>query len=439
MPITDPVVPTTFSPWKRGLYWLLLLAPLFFLSYGQVNQFTATRNDVGSLVFNWEHNIPFMPWTIVPYWSIDLLYGLSLFICTSRQEQTRHAWRLISASLIACIGFLLFPLEFTFTRPDSPGVFGWLFRQLELFDLPYNQAPSLHIILTWLLWLRFRQHLSGPMRWFVGGWFWLIAASVLTTWQHHMIDVISGIVVGMIISYMIPITGRWYWRKTSPRHRSLASRYALSGIILLALALLLPGSLILLWPATALCLVAVGYTGAGNAIFQKTEEGRLSLSARWLLWPYLLGARLSACWFSRRIPSFSVITDGIAVGGFQAHRSFTTVLDLTAEFHRRDRLSSHWISQPLLDLVVPELSELQCAVNNLRQLRQNNEPVLVCCALGLSRSACVVAAWLLAEQHATSVEQAVALIRVQRPQVVLTSGHQQRLQQFKEQLCPISA
>ena len=436
MSTVDPITPTTFSPWKRGIYWLLLLGPLFFLSYGQVNQFTATRNDVGSLVFHWEQAIPFMPWTIVPYWSIDLLYGLSLFICTSRQEQTRHAWRLLSASLIACSGFLLFPLEFTFTRPDSPGVFGWLFRQLELFDLPYNQAPSLHIILTWLLWLRFRQHLSGPSRWLVGGWFWLIAVSVLTTWQHHVIDVISGIVVGMVISYVIPINGRWHWQKTSSRHRELAGRYALSGVILSALALWLPGCLILFWPATALCLVAVGYVGAGSAIFQKTEAGRLSLSARWLLWPYLLGARLSAHWFSRRIPPFSVITDGVAVGGFQAHRTFAAVLDLTAEFHRRDVLSAYWISQPLLDLVVPELHELQRGVNHIRQLRQHNTPVLVCCALGLSRSACVVAAWLLAEQHATSVEQAVDLIRVQRPQVVLTAGHLQRLQHFKEQLCP---
>jgi len=136
-----------YRPWKWGLYWLLLLGPLFFLSYGQVNQFTATRGDIGSLVFSWETSIPFMPWTIVPYWSIDLLYGISLFICTSQREQTRHAWR--------------------------------------------------------LLWLRFRQHLSCTMRWIAGGWFWLIAISVLTTWQHHFIDVISGMIAGMVISYLI--------------------------------------------------------------------------------------------------------------------------------------------------------------------------------------------------------------------------------------------
>lgn len=91
------IAPGRYRLWIQGLCWLLL-GPLFFLSYGQVNHFTATRADFGSLVFSWEHAIPFIPWTIAPYWSIDLLYGLSLLICTSQRELTRHAWRLLRQS-----------------------------------------------------------------------------------------------------------------------------------------------------------------------------------------------------------------------------------------------------------------------------------------------------------------------------------------------------
>ncbi|EEG84200.1 hypothetical protein PROPEN_04981 [Proteus penneri ATCC 35198] len=49
--------------------------------------------------------IPFLPWTIIPYWSVNIAYGISLIICTTLKEQFIHGLRLIVASLIACAGF----------------------------------------------------------------------------------------------------------------------------------------------------------------------------------------------------------------------------------------------------------------------------------------------------------------------------------------------
>ncbi|MDI6634589.1 phosphatase PAP2/dual specificity phosphatase family protein [Pantoea dispersa] len=423
------------SLWKRGLCWLVLLGPLFFLSYGQVNQFTATRHDMGSMVLEWEHAIPFMPWTIVPYWSIDLLYGISLFICTSKQELTRHGCRLLAASLIACVGFLLFPLKFTFVRPETQGIFGWLFHQLEQFDLPYNQAPSLHIILTWLLWLRFRHHLGKVARLFSGAWFLLIAVSVLTTWQHHFIDVVSGIVVGLLISYAIPVEGGWLWHRPSAHALRLAMKYCAGGVMFLMAGLLRSYSSILLWPAAALLTVAAGYAGLGVTIFQKNNHGELSLSARLLLFPYLAGAGLSKKWFSRRISLSNVIYDGVALGRFpDTTVAQAAVFDLTAEFRKGSHKTKHWKAYPMMDLVVPGVRDLRQAVMKLGQLQQVHKSVLVCCALGLSRSATVVAAWLLSEGHTESVSQAVALIKSRRPQVVLTPAHLQVLETFHKEL-----
>jgi len=74
--VTALVAPATSPealPWRRGVVWLLFLGPFFFLSYGFANWWAATRAVPGIIVFDWERHIPFLPWTIVPYWSIDLL------------------------------------------------------------------------------------------------------------------------------------------------------------------------------------------------------------------------------------------------------------------------------------------------------------------------------------------------------------------------------
>ena len=76
----------------------------------------AARAEVGSVVFDWERGIPFLPWTIVPYWSIDAFYGLSLLVCTSKAELDNHARRLLTAQIVAVTCFILFPLRFTFER-----------------------------------------------------------------------------------------------------------------------------------------------------------------------------------------------------------------------------------------------------------------------------------------------------------------------------------
>jgi protein-tyrosine phosphatase len=51
----------------------------------------------------------------------------------------------------------------------------------------------------------------------------------------------------------------------------------------------------------------------------------------------------------------------------------------------------------------------------------------VCCALGYSRSACAVLAWLLHTGRADNVEAAEALLRAKRPHVVLSQAHRAAL------------
>lgn len=419
--------------WTPALLWLAFLAPFFFLTYGQTNIYTSSLSDVKSVAYDWESAIPFWPWTIVPYWSIDLLYGISLFVCTSKRELTIHVMRLISASLIACLGFLLFPLRFSFVRPTSDGFFGWLLWQLEQFDLPFNQAPSLHIILLWLLWLRFYPHTPKCWRWLLHSWFALIGLSVLTTWQHHFVDVVTGFAVGLFISYCLPIGSRWRWQLTDDiKRQQLAKRYLAGALMCIAIAYLTGGwGWLLLWPAMSLFMVGLGYFTLGTTIFQKNRHGRMSPSARFLLLPYQIGAWCSFLYFQRKSPNISQITPTIYLGSFPRSRlPVNAVLDLTAEWPKsRFTKALHYIACPRLDLVAPTVDELTESVAALHELEQNGT-VLVHCALGLSRSAIVVIAYLLQQKQANAIDDAIQLVANARPDIVIHNGHRTVLAQW---------
>jgi protein-tyrosine phosphatase len=82
---------------------------------------------------------------------------------------------------------------------------------------------------------------------------------------------------------------------------------------------------------------------------------------------------------------------------------------------------------PMLDLVPPDPASLADAAGAIEALRTRG-PVLVCCALGFSRSACAIAAWLVSTGRASDAEHAIARLRSVRSDVVLHDGHAKLLQ-----------
>ncbi|AIL60791.1 protein-tyrosine phosphatase [Pseudomonas alkylphenolica] len=425
---------------KPAVLWLLLLAPLFFSTYGFATWVTAQRDDVGSLVFAWEQHMPFWPWTIVPYWSIDLLYGFSLLLPRSRQALKRHALRLLTAQLIAVSCFLLWPLRFTFERPELDGVFGWLFAVLAGFDKPFNQAPSLHIALLVVLWVCYAQHCRGLWRWLVHGWFALIGVSVLTTWQHHFIDVPTGALAGWLCVWLWPLERPGMLQRlqlTGDRKRwQLAVGYTLGAALFAIPAFALGGGgLWLLWPAVALLLVALNYALFDADGFQKGTDGRLSAAACWLLAPYLAAAWINSRLWTRKHPQPDQVIDDVWLGRIPTatqlrHSPFNAALDLCAELPL-DPGTAAYQAVPVLDLTAPTTAQCLELAEALERLRQHG-PVLVCCALGYSRSATAVAAWLLHSGRASSVDAALELLRQARPRVVLHAAHRQALAPLSE-------
>ncbi|MFP6847807.1 MAG: phosphatase PAP2/dual specificity phosphatase family protein [Pseudomonas sp.] len=421
--------------WKRGVLWLLLLAPVFFASYNFANWLSGQREDVGTLVFAWESHMPLWPWTIVPYWSIDLLYGLSFLLPFTRREMDHHALRLLSVQIICIACFMLWPLRFTFERPELDGLFGHMFDVLMGFDKPFNQAPSLHIALLVVLWVMFARHTRGLLlRVALHGWMALIGLSVLTTWQHHFIDLPTGVLAGWLCVWLWPLQGKspllnWQLSR-DPKRLRLALRYGFGAALLSALAVNIGGSwLWLLWPAFSLLLVALNYLLFGAAGFQKNPEGRLSSAATWLLAPYLAAAWLNSRLWTGAQPTPNEVSTGVWLGRIPAPgeaEQFHALFDLCAELPLIASPKAYR-SLPLLDLCVPNPADCLQAAQCIEDLRQHGT-VLVYCALGYSRSATAVAAWLLHSGRCKDVAEALALLRRARPQVVLSEAHQQALQ-----------
>lgn len=328
-------------------------------------------------------------------------------------------------------------------RPAGGGrAFGKLFDALFAFDLPYNQIPSLHIALAVILWVLYARKVRGLARILLDAWFMLIGASVLTTYQHHFIDIPTGFALGWFAVWLWPLPGDgttapWHaWRRaTDPARHRLAAIYGTGALACLAAALATGGfGLWLAWPALSLALVALCYAGLGPAGFQKDADGRLSLAARWLLAPYLAGAWLNSRGWTRRHPEPVAVGDGVWVGRSPSLRDaragrFAGVVDLTAELPTARGTWSVAVV-PVLDLTAPSTSALAEAARSIERLRARG-PVLVCCALGFSRSACAAAAWLLATGRAESVDAALARVRAARAQAVLDDRHARALRALR--------
>ncbi|PXZ04253.1 phosphatase PAP2/dual specificity phosphatase family protein [Gilliamella apicola] len=407
--------------------WLAGLSLFFFASYNFANWLTSQRQDVPSLFFSWEHSIPLWPWTIVPYWSIDLMYGLAILLTSSWQSLKTLGLRLLTAQMVCIICFLLFPLKFYFDRPVLNGFLGLLFDILMGFDKPFNQAPSLHITLLVILWQFYAQYFRRLGRYILHFWCFLIALSVLTTWQHHFFDIPTGLWVGCLCIWLWPDN-----RLTPSIYRPLNYHWTIVYLVLsllsLTMAIYLSGwALWLLWLAGALVLVAVNYLFFGASGFQKQQNGRFKLAVNLLYLPYFIIMWLNSRIWTIRHQADDLIADDVYLGRIPStsalnQHHFISVVDLCAELPIGHFKGTYTLI-PVLDMTPLSQKECQQAAQIIEQYRQQGK-LLVCCGLGYSRSATAVVAWLLWTKKVNNLQQAINKVKKHRHSIVISNQQQ---------------
>lgn len=242
---------------RQQAFALTVCTIVFMGVYNLCTWNASSLDNVPSFTFDFERSIPFVPLSIIPYMASGLFFCIVFFLCKNKKQLKILTWRMLFVIIIAGIFFMAIPLRFSFTKPEvSNSILNLPFSFLKTFDSPFNQSPSLHIAFAFIFWSVFK----GISKWriFLMIWLILLGISTLTTYQHHVIDIVSGAILAHISFIIIP------YHKNNPQYRNLrlSNFYFLSGWLFVLGALLLHHyvgmeGLFLFFPA--LIMIVIGY------------------------------------------------------------------------------------------------------------------------------------------------------------------------------------
>lgn len=182
---------------RTYLLWFLWVSLAFFGVYPACNWLTAQRASVYSLYFPFELQIPFVPEMIWGYFSMYVLFFFPVFLMDAQQLRKLGA-RLVSGTMLSGAIFLLLPSQLGFQRiSPAEAPYSWMFDGMFSLDLPYNMAPSLHVVYTGLILfilIESARSTAAKAAWL--GWLTIVCISTILVHQHHLVDVFMGL--GMV-------------------------------------------------------------------------------------------------------------------------------------------------------------------------------------------------------------------------------------------------
>ena len=410
---------TAKSVMKERLVWMFFIGIMFFLLYGVANHYAGFSAPHPNLSFDWESKIPFIPEFIVPYMSSDIMFICAFLFPYTRLELRVLAARVLFIILVSVLLFTLFPFQFAYAKPETE-VFSFLFTALEA-DLPYNQAPSLHISFAVVLWYSIRKYLTiGLLKILVATWMWLIVLSTLFVFQHHIIDLPTGAALGFFTLYFINAKKDSMLTRsfTTPRSLKMALYYLIaSGIFLILSVNSDTLAWLTFWLFLSLFSVSVIYAFGLNVLLAGKDA-----KASWWQWilfaPYFVGNYLSWQYYKRKLPFMETLKDNVHLGRYPSANEYSILEDkgicMAINLATEQQIQKNGLEQirlPFLDQTIQSPESLHQGVEYIET--HKGEGVYVHCTLGLSRSVLLVSAWFLFQGY--SIEEAQAEIAKVRP------------------------
>jgi membrane-associated phospholipid phosphatase len=195
----EPRAPVlAFPGWPLFLYgaWLQLAVGAFwFLAFG-ASDWASQLNPLRVHVhFAFEPALPLWPALTLAYVSLYPLCWLAPLIVRERRGLDALASCVVAETVLACVVFVLLPVESGFAPIDATQLGNWgpLFRFADALNLDFNMLPSLHVAYAVTFAGVYARNGARALFW---SWAALIALSTVLTHQHHLADVAAGAGLG---------------------------------------------------------------------------------------------------------------------------------------------------------------------------------------------------------------------------------------------------
>lgn len=187
---------------RRALPFVLLVGSVFAICYGGAAWWTSQYESLPAWDFAFEHSLPFVPSLSLIYLTIGPVLLLAPFLLRSRERIALFAAALCMETVIATVLFLLFPQSTAFVRPQVTGWARIPFTIADTLNLSYNEFPSLHVAFAVSAAIAYRH-----FAWIL--WAGAVAVSTLLIREHHLADILGGIVLAVAVMRVVARERTW--------------------------------------------------------------------------------------------------------------------------------------------------------------------------------------------------------------------------------------
>lgn len=147
-----------------------------------------------------DQTVPFVPETVWIYVSEYIFFPVVYLTCRDVVNLNKYFYSFLFLQVLSVVIFIVwpttYPRELFPLTPSIDAITYFVFNSLRTADTAANCCPSLHVSSVYLSSFIFLDEQKEKFSFFFV-WGSLIALSTLTTKQHYMIDVISGLLMAV--------------------------------------------------------------------------------------------------------------------------------------------------------------------------------------------------------------------------------------------------